>query len=63
MELKDNKRILYDLYTIYGRKDIDLIIEIATAHPNCAETLAQAYKMFGKSGLYILEQLGLNKWN
>ena len=61
MELKDNKRILYDLYTIYGRKDIDLIIEIATAHPNCIETLAQAHKMFGRSGLYILEQLELLK--
>ena len=58
MELKENKP-LNDLYTLYGRKNIDLIVELAGKYSNTPELLDQAYSMFGKNGILILEELNI----
>ena len=56
MELKERKP-LNDLYTLYGRKNIDLIVNLAMEYPNTTELLDQAYRMFGDNGIRILEEL------
>jgi len=53
------KQDLYDLYTVYGRKDIDLIIDMARDNPNSPALLDKAYSMFGRQGISVLEHLGL----
>ena len=56
MELKE-KKPLNHLYTSYGRKNIDLIVELYRKYPNTKELFDQAYRMFGKNGINILDEL------
>jgi len=58
MELKE-KKPLNDLYTLYGRRHIDLIADLARKYPNTPELLDQAYRMFGKNGIHILAELDI----
>lgn len=48
-----------DLCKIYGKEDIDKIVDFSKIHPNSPELHDFATRLLGRTGHYVLEQLSL----